>query len=232
MDFAKLYRSSHDRVSERVAGLAPAQLAATVPGTPLWSVADLAAHVTGVASDALHRRLAAAGAPEWTAAQVDQRAGRPIAEVLDEWRECAAKLDPVGEPGVVRDLLIHEADLSGALGVADAPPAEAVAWVLDFALGDLGRRIDEAGLAGLRIAIDGEERIVGQTAPGRTLVAPSWELFRSQAGRRSLAQVRRYAWEGDPDPYLAVWNRYGQLPVDDIIEGPQQAPIQQTERRD
>jgi hypothetical protein len=116
---------------------------------------------------------------------------------------------------VVGDLLIHEADLSGALGVADAPPAEAVAWVLDFALGDLGRRIDEAGLAGLRIALDGDERIVGQMAPGRTVVAvPSWELFRSLAGRRSLEQVRRYAWDGDPDPYLAVWNRYGQLPVD------------------
>ena len=223
MDFAEQYRSSHGRVSERVAGLAPAQLAATVPGTPLWSVADLVAHVTGVASDALHRRLAAAGAPEWTAAQVDQRAGRPIAEVLDEWRDCAAKLDPVGEPGVVRDLLIHEADLSGALGVADAPPAEAVAWVLDFALGDLGRRIDEAGLAGLRIAVDGEERIVGQTAPGRTMAATSWELFRSLAGRRSRAQVRRYAWEGDPEPYLAVWNRYGELSVDDIIEGPRRA---------
>jgi Mycothiol maleylpyruvate isomerase N-terminal domain len=86
MDFAELYRSSHGRVDERVARLAPAQLAATVPGTPLWSVADLVAHVTGVASDALHRRLAAAGAPEWTAAQVGQRTGRPIAEVLDEWR--------------------------------------------------------------------------------------------------------------------------------------------------
>ena len=224
MDFAELYRSSHGRFSARVAGLAPAQLRATVPGTPVWSVADLAAHVVGVASDTLHSRLAAVGAPEWTAAQVVQRAGRPIAEILDEWQECAAKLDPVGEAGVVRDLLIHEADLSGALGVADAPPAEAVAWVLDFALGDLGRRIDEAGLAGLRIAVDGAERIVGQTAPGSALMAPSWELFRSLAGRRSPAQVRRYAWEGDPDPYLAIWNRYGQLPVDDIIEGPRLAP--------
>src|SRR5439155_20051416 len=89
MDLAELYRSSHGRVIARVAGLAPAQLAATVPGTPLWSVADLVAHVTGVASDALHDRLAGAVAPEWTAAQVDQRAGRPIAEVLDEWRDCA-----------------------------------------------------------------------------------------------------------------------------------------------
>jgi len=35
--------------------------------------------------------------------------------------------------------------------------------------------------------------------------------------------VRRYAWEGDPDPYLAIWNRHGQLSVDDIIEGPRLA---------
>ena len=42
-------------------------------------------------------------------------------------------------------------------------------------------------LAGLRIAVDGEERLVGQTPPGRTMAATSWELFRSLAGRRSLA---------------------------------------------
>lgn len=220
MDLAALYRDSHRRVSHRVARLTPLQLGATVPGTPLWSIADLVAHVTGVASDVFHGRLAGAGTPEWTAAQVAQRAGRPIAVLLDEWRECADKLDPVHEEGLVRDLLIHEADLSGALGVTDAPAAEAVAWVVDFALGDLGRRIDEAGLAGLRVTVDGEERIVGRTLPGAAMTTTAWELFRSLCGRRSAAQVRRYGWEGDLDLYLAIWNRHGPLPDDDVNESP------------
>jgi hypothetical protein len=84
------------------------QLAAEVPGTPVWSIADLVAHVTGVASDALNGRLIGAGEPAWTAAQVAQRAGRPIAAVLDEWRGCAAKLEAVLEGGFVRDVVIHE----------------------------------------------------------------------------------------------------------------------------
>src|SRR2546428_14137853 len=115
MDFADLYRSSHGRVSERVARLAPAQLAATVPGTPLWNVAELVAHVTGVASDALHSRLVAAGAPEWTAAQVVQRAGRPIAEVLDEWRGGAPKPDPAGGRRAGAGAPVHAAARPAAL---------------------------------------------------------------------------------------------------------------------
>jgi uncharacterized protein (TIGR03083 family) len=223
----ELYRSSHVRVCERVSALSPARLAATVPATPLWTVADLVAHVTGVASDALFGRLdrEGAGSPQWAAAQIAQRAGRSMAEVLDEWRECVAKLDPLHDERIVRDLLIHEADLSGAVGKADAPPPEAVSWVLDFAVSDLGRRIDEAGLDGLAISTDGGgERRIGSSPAGGALSTTSWELFRSLAGRRSATQLRRYSWNGDPEPYLAVWNRYGPLPADDVIEGPGQPP--------
>jgi uncharacterized protein (TIGR03083 family) len=227
-NLTELYRSSHGRVSERVSALTPAELAATVPGTPLWTVTDLIAHVAGVASDALLGRLdlEGAGTPQWTATQIAERAGRSIAGVLEEWRDTVAKLDPLREARVVRDLLIHEADLSGALGKAGAPPSDAVAWVLEFALADLGRRIDEGGLAGLAISVDGSgHHRLGPSATGGAVSTTSWELFRSLSGRRSAAQVRRYLWEGDPEPYVVVWNRHGPLPVEDVIEGPcQSAP--------
>jgi uncharacterized protein (TIGR03083 family) len=220
-DLTELYRSSHVRVCERVSALSPAGLTATVPATPLWTVADLVAHLTGVASDARFRRLdrEGIGTPQWADGQIAERAGRSIAEVLDEWRECVAKLDPVDDERVVRDLLIHEADLSGAVGKADAPPPEAVSWVLDFAVSDLGRRIDEAGLDGLSISTDdGGDRRLGSSPTGAALSTTSWELFRSLAGRRSATQLRRYSWQGDPEPYLAVWNRFGPLPAEDVIE--------------
>jgi uncharacterized protein (TIGR03083 family) len=188
----------------------------------LWTVADLVSHLTGVASDAVLGRLdrEGTGSPEWAAGQIAQRAGRSIAEVLEEWRECVAKLDPLHDERIVRDLLIHEADLSGAVGKADAPPPEAVSWVLDFALSDLRRRVDEAGLEGLVISTHGGgDRRVGST-PTAALSTTSWELFRSLAGRRSATQMRRYSWKGDPEPYLAVWNRFGPLPAEDVIEGP------------
>src|SRR4029079_18470069 len=161
------------------------------------------------------------GSPEWTAEQIAQRAGRSMAEVVEEWREWVAKFDPPFDERIVRDLLIHEADLSGAIGKDDAPPPEAVSWMLDFALSDLTRRIDEGGLDGLVISTDdGGDRRVGSSATAGALSTTSWELFRSLAGRRSATQVRRYSWQGDPEPYLAVWNRYGALPADDVVEGP------------
>jgi hypothetical protein len=57
-DLTELYRSSHVRVCERVSALSPVGLTATVPATPLWTVADLVAHLTGVVSDARFRRPA------------------------------------------------------------------------------------------------------------------------------------------------------------------------------
>lgn len=221
MDLTELYRSSHHRFSRRVASLASAELEIPVPGTPLWTVADLTAHVVGVAFDVVNGPLGpGVGSPQWTADQVAVRAGRPMAEVLAEWRECVAKLDPIPEPGVVRDLLIHEADLSGAFGTTDAPPTDAVEWVLDFALEDLERRIEEAGPNGLTVTVGGRDHRLGRSPAAGTVSTTAWELFRSLAGRRSAAQIRRYRWDGDPEPYLAVWNRYGPLPDDDVREGP------------
>jgi uncharacterized protein (TIGR03083 family) len=221
LDLTELYRSSHHRVSQRVSGLTSAELETPVPGTPLWTVAELTAHVVGVAFDVVRGGLGpGVGSPQWTADQVALRAGRPITEVLAEWRDLVAKLDPVPEAGVVRDLLIHEADLSGAVGTADAPPPDAVRWVLNFALEDLGRRIEEAGLNGLTLSIGSRDHLLGPSPTAGTVSTTSWELFRSLAGRRSAAQVRRYRWDSDPEPYLTVWNRYGPLSADDVVEGP------------
>ena len=217
MDLTRLYRSSHDRFSQRVSALTSAELEIPVPGTPLWSVADLTAHVVGVAFDVVNGPLGpGVGSEQWTADQIALRAGRSMAEVLAEWRDLVAKLDPIPEPGVVRDLLIHEADLSGALGTTDAPPTDAVHWVLDFALKDFERRIEEAGLNGLTVSVDSGDHLLGSPPATAAVSTTSWELFRSLAGRRSAAQIRRYRWEGDPEPYLAVWNRYGPLPAEDV----------------
>jgi uncharacterized protein (TIGR03083 family) len=49
-----------------------------------WTVADVAAHVTGTMSDVVAGRLDGQGSPEVTARQVAERRGRTAAEVADE----------------------------------------------------------------------------------------------------------------------------------------------------
>ncbi|MEA3075407.1 MAG: hypothetical protein QOF60_315 [Actinomycetota bacterium] len=54
-----------------------------------WSVADIAAHVTGTLTDVVNFRLEGLGTPEVTARQVDERRGRAAAEVADELEQSA-----------------------------------------------------------------------------------------------------------------------------------------------
>jgi uncharacterized protein (TIGR03083 family) len=54
-----------------------------------WSVADIAAHVTGTLTDVVNFRLEGLGTPEVTTRQVDERKGRSPAEVADELEQSA-----------------------------------------------------------------------------------------------------------------------------------------------
>ena len=56
-DFPAIYRSNREGFTTLVLGLDDDALAATVPATPLWTVKDAFAHVTGVASDYTTGRL-------------------------------------------------------------------------------------------------------------------------------------------------------------------------------
>ena len=61
-----------------------AEDAATPSRCEGWSVADVAAHVTGGLSDVVSFNLDGAGTPEWTQRQVEERKGRSPAELADE----------------------------------------------------------------------------------------------------------------------------------------------------
>ena len=51
-------------------------------------------------------------------------------------------------------------------------------------------------------------RVIDSARWSRVTGAPSFELFRALTGRRSSAQIRRYDWTCDPEPYLPAFD-YG-----------------------
>ena len=71
-DFASIYRSTRERFIAFVLGLDPADVDTTAPATPLWTIHDLIAHTTGVASDVVNGRMDGAVSEEWTQRQVDE----------------------------------------------------------------------------------------------------------------------------------------------------------------
>lgn len=220
------YADVRVRITDLVRDLDDGRLAAHVPACPQWTVKDLVAHAAAVVTDVVKGNVAGAGSDEWTARQIEERKGTPLADLLHEWETSAkvveGQLDDYPK-GLARtliiDLVTHEHDLRGALGVPGGRDSEAYALGRKGFHVALAKTIEERGLPGLRLtAGDGWEFDAGPE-PATTVHAPdSFELFRGLAGRRSRGQVLSWEWSGDPEPYLPVLSRFGDLPESDVVE--------------
>jgi uncharacterized protein (TIGR03083 family) len=210
----------------------------TVPATPDWSVLDVVAHVTGIASDSVAGRVPAglnlleqfrdpavvAVRDRFADGQVERRRGATPAEVLAEWDEVEiallARLDPDTPPEkrlplgydaiVVTDLCVHADDVAGALGVPPHRGSPAAGVALAAYCFGVDYRIRALGLPALSLRYGERERILGDGDPGATVAADRWELLRVLAGRRSRSQIEALDWTGDPAPYLPLLPAYGE----------------------
>jgi uncharacterized protein (TIGR03083 family) len=214
-DCAALYRESRERIAALVRDASEEQRARTVPGCPKWTVSDTVAHLAANAADEVTGRRTGIPDDEQTAAQVEQRRGRPLEEILAEWDGAAKLVEPAiaAHPlaiAWVNDVLIHEADIRGALG-AGRPPEPAWTAALELVRPVLLRRLGHLGE--LRI-LTGEDRfIVGSGEPVTTVEVDLYEFWRSALGRRSRAQMAAWTWSGDPEPYIQAIPRFGPTEV-------------------
>jgi uncharacterized protein (TIGR03083 family) len=197
------YRAVRDRVCEFVA---TADRHAACPLTPLWTVGDTLAHLVGVSTDILNGNIEGAASDEWTAAQVDARRERTIAELLDEWRANAEAFDaivgavPTTISGqVVADAVTHEHDLRHALGVFGAQDSDAVdigsTWIAITAAPG-----KSSMTPAIRMVVGNREFVWGSGEP-TTVSLRAFDLARIAAGRRSESQMRA---AGFPTASLAL----------------------------
>jgi uncharacterized protein (TIGR03083 family) len=215
-DVGLVYGSCRERISKLVRELPDDRAALRVAATPEWTVHDVVAHLTGIVADINAGNLDGIGTPARTAAQVAERQGVPIPDILAEWTTGAAQFEAaltmLGGPMAalaVADIWNHEQDVRGTLGVEGGrdPLAEELAIV---GYSDARTRdITEAGLAPLRLKAGTEEWIVGPGEPAATLTTEPYELARFICRRRTAAQAREYRWDGDADPYIELFTGAG-----------------------
>ena len=219
------YLGAHDRIVGLVSALDEERARTVVPGTPEWTVHDLLAHLVAVPADIAAGKLTGIPTPEQTQAQVEDRRGRGITALLEEWDQGLSPIVEATRAGLIPaplavDALTHEQDLRGALGAPAIPDLDAVSWAaLGFSLG-LGMRLKEAGLGPLRMCDpdSGFDATAGRGDPAATVTGPVFELFRALAGRRSRAQVAALGWEGDSAPYLDAFCIFGPLREQDLCD--------------
>ena len=220
VDLPETYASCRRRMLDLLGTLSSGDAERPVPGTPGWTVRDVVAHLAGVASDVTAGRIDGAGTPPWTARQIAERADVPIAELAQEWRGLGPSVDPVvnAAPRIAFDALVHEQDVRCALGLDGPGDHDAADAAVQIVIDGLGRRLERAGGPALRLVAGETEWIIGPGEPAATVRLPFSELFRVLFGRRSAGQVRAYAWDGDPAPYLPLLSVFGPLPEVDVVE--------------
>jgi uncharacterized protein (TIGR03083 family) len=218
-DFPAIYRTTRERLTSFVVGLDEAALLTPSPATPLWTVQDVFAHVTGVASDALTGRTDGAVSPTWTQRQVDDRKGRPINEIADEWTDLGPRVEKLlGEAdppmsAMVMDVWMHEHDVYGALGGRAHRDGEGLRLCLRAA-SSIGPRLDAAGLPAIHLQTDGYDRAIGSGEPGITVGGDPFEIARALFGRRSLGQIAALQWSGESERYLPLFSVFESCKTD------------------
>jgi len=207
-----------------------------VPACPDWTVRDLVAHVTSIASDLAVGKMPAdlnliqfwdddmsRRREEFIDDALAKRRDLTLDQLLSEWDTSATRLEamirgeqpfPQGSPPLVEWIVVtdvgqHLQDLEGALGSSAHRDALATGLSLRSYVEAMRFRSAHDGLPALRIRAGSREWIIGDGEPVATLTGEPFELARAASGRRSPDQVRAYNWEGDPEPFIVLFYPYG-----------------------
>lgn len=206
------YRAVVVRVTDMAVAAGPA-LDATVPACPDWTARQLVAHMAGLAEDWATGNLDDYGSDAWAGSQVSRFDGRPLEDVLGAWSAATAHFPGLRSPlggtpamWAFGDAVVHEADLRPVLAPGTQVPEDAMALGLKAAIARWRSELGAADVPPLDIiASDLRTWRVGDAdADANTVATTGHELFRALFGRRSRAQVERWAWSDDPAAYLDV----------------------------
>jgi uncharacterized protein (TIGR03083 family) len=212
------WTNAQRRVVELVAGLTAEQAATTVPACPDWTVRDLFSHMVGLGADVVAGNEPDDHGAAWTQAQVVARRGRDVASLVAEWEEVADPLRAwmrANGPRPLGDVIIHEQDLRGALGVPGGQDTAGLIAVRDRFLPRFAAAVDGLPPVALR---GGTWSWDSGADPVVVVEASDFDLARALVGRRSAAQLRSWTTRGDVEPYLSAFATLGGLPDRDLTE--------------
>ncbi len=215
-DVPAIYAETADRIEALLAGADPAFWALPVPTCPGWSVRDVVAHVTAVASDWTAGRLPGPPTDAQTAEHIRRYDDHDEAGLLGLWADTAARLvhnaRSTGQEPPLGDIACHEHDIRAALGRPGARDAASVHRTADQLLTMLDTPVP------LRIRTERAEYLSGPPEGSEIVLrTTAFESMRWRLGRRSRAQLAAMDWSSDPAQVLEHLHIFGPAHAD-IIE--------------
>jgi uncharacterized protein (TIGR03083 family) len=221
MDAISEWADAQARVIELTESITRDQADRLVPACPDWTVRELLSHIIGLDADVLAGDEPDDHNSEWTQRQVDARAGRDIAALLQEWRGLTEPLQEwmrVNGTRPMGDVVIHEQDLRGALGVPGARDTEGIAAMRDRFATRFEQLVRAAGLPAIRLQGESWEYTAGDGDPSTVVRASDFDLARAVIARRSARQLRAWTQVGDIEAFLPCFATLGSLPDADLTD--------------
>jgi len=221
VDAVEEWSRAQQRVIDLVADLPPERAELRVPACPDWTVRDLLSHMVGLGVD-----VVAGDEPDdhnetWTGRQVQARRGHDVAALVAEWQAVAGPLRDWMRANNVRplgDVIIHEQDLRGALGVPGGQDSDGVRAIRERFVGRFAPRV--ADLPPIALVGETWTWVSRGSAEDAEVVlrASDFDLARALVTRRSANQLRSWTVRGDVTPYLDAFAMLGPLPSADLTE--------------
>lgn len=228
-DLAAAYAETRRRMCDLVRESSADDLERIVPACPEWTVRDLLAHVTSIATS-----LASGAFPPdlnpvlfWDEQMAARREAfvddgvaalrdRSVDEIVATWNEAAEAAEAMirgerpwpswpegGAPlpawVLVTDLSVHHHDLRGALQAPGDRDSLATGLGLRSYVEGMRLRASIEQIPAFRIVAGARSWTIGEGEPTATVTADPFELARAASGRRSPEQVRAFDW-GGADP--------------------------------
>lgn len=211
VDLGVLYREAREDFERLVRSLSPGQLATPVPACSPWTVHDVVAHVVGEAVEAVAGGGGAVSGPDRVADHVAERSSTPTTVVLREWERAATQfellLSKSGGSAVepVVDLVTHEHDVRGAVGLPGNRDSRAVQVGTERVVSLWFSKIESAGLPDVVIHDGSDDVVAGRFDAPVGFRASPFEIFRAGHGRRSRSQIEgRFHDTDDPAAYVPL----------------------------
>ena len=222
-DYAGAYRDLRERVTD-LRPRSRGDSTTSRPRRPSGVSATSSPTSPGSATTSLTGNLDGVGTDAWT-----ERPGREaprvaVRRMLDDWDEHAAAVEPdhglvPAESSSARwcpTPTTHEQDIRGALDAPGARNSDVLTIAYDWGTDRFGEVLGDRGT--FRFVTESGEKTVGAGDVASTVHTSRFQLVRAFTGRRSLAQMGAYHWEGRADPGGLVLSDLFQVRTTDLLE--------------
>ncbi|CAB4806422.1 unannotated protein [freshwater metagenome] len=214
------YDATRARMLDIARSAGPDALTTTVPSCPDWSALQLITHCVSMPAALGAGDFPSGDTGNWIDKILNDRAGRSLDELDAEWasaNDTIAGMVNGGGAVLFDDLVVHEHDLRGALGVPDHSAIDASISV-PRSLESCVAALETAGLGSIEVRSGSDVWRSHDAEPGWILEVSPWEAVRVLYSRRTADELRALGGSDNINDYIAVLDAHLPLPTSSLGE--------------